>query len=180
MLVLVVGPSGVGKDTLIAYCRSRLTGDEGFVFARRAVTRPAGDSSEDHDAMSEEVFQRNAADGDFAIHWRAHGLGYGLPASVEDDLALGRTVVVNVSRSVIEDARRRYRRVTIVSVTAPRNILAGRLHGRGREAGDDIDQRLARAETLYVGGSDVVHLDNSGPIEHAGEAMLRILRKSIR
>ena len=177
MLVLVVGPSGVGKDTLIAYCRSQLSGDDGFVFARRAVTRPAGDSSEDHDAISEEVFQRHVAEGDFAIHWRAHGLGYGVPASVDDDLALGRTVVVNVSRSIIEDARRRYRRVTIASVTAPREILAGRLHGRGREAGDDIDQRLARAETLDVGGSDVVHLDNSGPIENAGEALLRVLAR---
>lgn len=175
MLVLVVGPSGVGKDTLIAYCRSRLSGDDAFVFARRAVTRPAGDGSEDHDAISEEVFQRHVAEGDFAIHWRAHGLGYGVPASIDDDLALGRTVVVNVSRSVIEDARRRYRRVTIVSVSAPRDILAGRLRGRGREADDEVDRRLARADILDVGGSDVVHLDNSGPVENAGEALLRVL-----
>lgn len=173
--MLVVGPSGVGKDTLIAYCRSRLSGNDGFVFARRAVTRPAGDSSEDHDAITEDVFQRRVADRDFAIHWRAHGLGYGVPASVEDDLALGRTVVVNVSRSIIDDARRRYRRVMVVSVTASREILAGRLQARGREAGDDVGRRLARADTIEVSGPDVVQLDNSGPVEKAGETMLRLI-----
>jgi len=173
--VLVVGPSGVGKDTLIAYCRSRLLGDDAFVFARRAVTRPAGDSSEDHDAITEQVFQRHLAEGDFAMHWRAHGLGYGVPASVDDDLAFGRTVVVNVSRSIIADARQRYRRVTIVSVTASHEILAGRLHARGREAGDEVARRLARAESVDVSGSDVVHLDNSGPVESAGEALMRLL-----
>jgi phosphonate metabolism protein PhnN/1,5-bisphosphokinase (PRPP-forming) len=173
-LVLVVGPSGAGKDALISYCRSRLAGGD-VVFARRAITRTAGDGSEDHDTIPEEEFRRRADAGDFSLSWRAHGLGYGVPASIEDDLAAGRKVVVNVSRSIIEEARRRYRRLTIVSVTASPEILARRLRGRGRETQDDIARRLERAASVDVAGPDVIRLDNSGPLEEAGEILLRVL-----
>ncbi len=176
MLVLIVGPSGVGKDALISYCRSRLAGVGGeVIFPRRAITRPAGDSTEDHETVSEEEFRRRVDGGDFALNWRAHGLGYGVPASIRDDLAAGRTVIVNVSRSILEDARRQYRNLRIVSITASREVLAERLRGRGRETDDDIEQRLARGESLHVAGPDVVSLDNSGVLEEAGEALLRLL-----
>jgi len=178
-LVLIVGPSGVGKDALISYCRSRLAEAGDVIFPRRAITRPVGDTTEDHETVSEEEFRRRADDGDFALNWRAHGLGYGVPASIADDLAAGRTVVVNVSRSILEDARRQYRPLRIVSVTASRDVLAIRLRGRGRETDDDIKQRLARAESLDVAGPDVVSLDNSGPLEEAGEALLRLVRPTV-
>lgn len=174
-LVLVVGPSGVGKDTLISYCRSRLSDNRRVVFPRRTITRAGGDGSEDHNCVSEAEFRRQAAAGAFAIHWQAHGLSYGVPASVDAALAEGRTVVVNVSRSIVDAARRRYRPLLVASVTARRDVVAGRLRDRGRETLDDIDRRLARSDLIEVGGPDVVRLDNSGPIEAAGEALLRLL-----
>jgi ribose 1,5-bisphosphokinase len=174
-LVLVVGPSGSGKDTLISYCRSRLSGDDQVVFARRMITRAGADESEDHHCVSEAEFQRQAAAGAFAIHWQAHGLYYGVPVSVDTTLAKGRTVVVNGSRSIVDAVRRRYRPLLVVSVTARRDVVAARLRERGRESRDDIDRRLARGDSIEVDGLDVVRLDNSGPIEAAGEALLRLL-----
>lgn len=174
-LVLVVGPSGVGKDALIAYCRSRLAGQDGVVFARRTITRTAADGSEDCDCVSEAEFDDRVAAGAFAIDWRAHGLRYGVPATIEPTLAGGRTVVVNVSRSVVDALGRRYRPLVVVSVAAEAEIVAQRLRRRGRETAHDIDRRLARASDPVAGGSDVVRLDNSGPIEEAGEVLLRLL-----
>lgn len=173
--MLVVGPSGVGKDTLISYCRSRLADDDCVVFPRRTITRAAADGSEDHDCVSEAEFEEQSARGDFAIHWRAHGLRYGVPASIDSHLAARRTVVVNVSRSVVAAIRRQYRRLIVVSVTADREVVAGRLCERGRETGDEIGRRLARGEAIEIDGADVVRLDNSGSISAAGEALLRIL-----
>jgi ribose 1,5-bisphosphokinase len=174
-LVLVVGPSGVGKDTLIAYCRSRLGAADGVVFPRRAITRPSGDDTEDHEVVSEEEFRHRAAAGGFALHWRAHGLSYGVPADIAEDIAAGRTVVVNVSRSIIDAARQRFPDIRIVHVTAAPDILARRLQARGRESAVDMAARLDRATAVEVTGSDVVHIDNSGLPEDAGKELLTLL-----
>jgi ribose 1,5-bisphosphokinase len=174
-LVLIVGPSGVGKDALINYCRLRLVLADSVVFARRAITRPAGDGDEDHEPVSETEFERQAGNGGFTLFWRAHGLGYGVPASIMDDLAAGRTIVVNVSRSVIDEARVRFRPLLVISITAPQEVVAWRLRSRGRETEADIDRRIVRAKIMEVAGTDVVSIDNTGPIEIAGEALLRLL-----
>ena len=144
-LILVVGPSGAGKDSLIAWCKAHFAGDARVVFPRRAVTRTVTDGSEDHDTISEAAFAEAVDRGAFALHWRAHGLGYGIPASVAADLAAGRSVVVNVSRAILDEARRRFPPVTVVSVTVPHEVLLQRLRNRSREAEEEIAGRLARS-----------------------------------
>ena len=93
MLVLVVGPSGAGKDTLLNAARAALAGDARFRFVRRVITRPAEAGGEDHEAV---VGARNSPLRDFALQWQAHGLRYGIPADVADDVARGVVVVANV------------------------------------------------------------------------------------
>ena len=174
-LFLVVGPSGAGKDSVIAWCRARFAGDGSIVFPRRAVTRRLTDATEDHDTLSEDAYAARVAEAGFALHWRAHGLGYGIPASIAGDLAAGRSVVVNVSRAVGAEARRRFAPVTIVSVTVPADLLAARLRHRRRESEAEIAARLARGAACDVTGGDVVALDNSGSIEVAGAALAALI-----
>lgn len=143
MLVLVVGPSGAGKDTLLNAARRALAGDARFRFVRRVITRRAGSGSEDHEPVTEAEFAAR----EFALHWQAHGLRYGIPADVADDVVRGVVVVANVSRVIIAEAAVRFP-VRVIEVTAPPQILAERLAARGRETAADIAARLARAVSL--------------------------------
>lgn len=157
-LVLVVGPSGAGKDTLIDLARAACVGDDRVVFTRRVVTREAS-GAEDNDQVTPEAFRAAAARGDFAVHWEAHGLCYALPRSVTEHIGAGRTVVANISRSVIDELRGLYSDVVVIAVTAPPEVLAARLLARGRTSDGPIAQRLQRTASDIV--ADVV-IDNVG------------------
>jgi ribose 1,5-bisphosphokinase len=140
-LVLVVGPSGAGKDTLLRLACERLAGRPDIVFARRLVTRPSG-PFEDHDTIDDAAFEQGRAEGRFPLAWRAHGLGYALPPSMRSVMDRGSTVVVNVSRAVVEEARARFAQVGVVLVTAPVEELSRRVALRGRDP--DVAARVNR------------------------------------
>ena len=141
-LVLVVGPSGAGKDTLINAAKFTFAGDTRFHFVRRIVTR-ASSQWEEHDTLDEAAFLSQLAEGEFCLHWHAHGLYYGIPKIVESWLQVGDTVVFNCSRTAISEARAKYRSVSVVRVTASPSVLAARLAGRARDS--NVSSRLNRA-----------------------------------
>lgn len=173
-LVLVVGPSGAGKDSILSAAREHLSEDHDIVFPRRHITRAVDAGGEDHVPETEAGFQRGLEIGAYALSWQAHGLGYGVPAIIEVDLAAGRTVVVNTSRSVIDAARERYIGTQVVHVTASTDVLAERLSARGREDAADITQRLRRQAEAPI-GAHVWDLVNDAGLDDAVQRFLRIL-----
>jgi ribose 1,5-bisphosphokinase len=170
-LVLVIGPSGAGKDTLLDLARAARTDDLGIVFARRVVTRQAS-SAENNEEMGPAAFRDARARGAFAIDWEAHGHAYGLPLSIEDDIRAGRTVVANVSRTVVSALRHAYANVTVVLITAPADVLAERLAMRQRGSDGNIAKRLAR--TVEDAEPDVTIVNVSSAEYHARQ-LLRII-----
>lgn len=163
-LILVVGPSGAGKDTLLGFAKAACVEDANVVFPRRAVTRESS-SSEDNVALSADEFRQALARGDFAMHWEAHGHCYGLPQAIDDDIRAGRSVVVNVSRTVIEAARRAYANVVVIAITAPPEVLAERIKMRARSSDGNSEQRLSR--TVDAAAPDVTILNVGRPEDHA-------------
>lgn len=147
--VFVVGPSGAGKDSLIAFARGAFAGDERILFPRRIVTR-ASSEHEDHDSLDEAGFANAEAAGSFALTWRAHGLGYAIPKSARDAAEAGRIAVCNISRRVIPWTRVHLPNVAVVEVTAPAEILAARLAGRARLEDGDLAARLARSLEVWT------------------------------
>ena len=173
-LVLVVGPSGAGKDTLLEGAREACRDDAGIVFPRRVITRPSS-PSEDNDTVTAADFNQAAADGAFALWWEAHGNGYGIPSSIDDDIRGGRTVVCNVSRTIIMAARLRYSQVAVVLVTAPAKVLKARLEARGRASDGAIDQRVKRSEEMRPCEADFV-IRNTGWREVGVYRLVNVIR----
>jgi ribose 1,5-bisphosphokinase len=165
-----VGPSGAGKDTLIRAARERL--GPSYVFPQRTVTRPRDPLGEDHLTEDAESFAALEQAGAFMLSWRAHGLAYGVPASIAADLDAGRHVVVNVSREAVADARQRFAPVKVLLVTAPPDTLRERLEARKREGATDVAQRLARAPDVAADALIV----NDGQLDLAIETFLAALK----
>jgi len=175
-LVLVVGGSGVGKDTLLSRARAVLSGDDRFVFPRRVITRP-GDASEEHQSVADAEFDALREAGALSLSWLAHGHRYGLPRSLEAAIAAGRIVVCNVSRTMIVAARQKFALITVIEVTAPLRVRTERIVHRGREGPEDVARRLARTiADSPIELSDIT-IDNSGAIDDAVTAFVSALER---
>lgn len=161
-LIAVVGPSGVGKDSVMEGLAAH---DSRLSLVRRVITRPSAAGGEDFDGVTEAVFADLRDQGTFALHWGAHGLYYGIPADIQADLAAGKDLLANLSRSVLLEAAQRFPGMKVLSITADREVLAQRLSARGRETSEEIAQRLERANYALPNGLNVIELDNSGALE---------------
>ncbi|ANP87870.1 phosphonate metabolism protein/1,5-bisphosphokinase (PRPP-forming) PhnN [Rhizobium leguminosarum] len=175
IMVVVVGPSGAGKDTLMNLAARRFKGRDDVHFVRRVITRHRDAGGEDHLSVSLEGFAAMEQSGSFAVWWEAHGLKYGIPAEVSVALSRGHVVVANGSRSALHRFQAAFPRLKVINVTARPEVLAGRLEARGRETHEDIMARLARGPLTVRGEYDVTELDNSSSLEEAEQKMIEIL-----
>lgn len=166
--VMVCGPSGAGKDSVLRWAAQELAAHGGIRFARRLVTRASGPGADD-DAIGLPEIHALRGRGGLAWHWQAHGHHYGVPAQYAADVAAGRIVVVNGSR---EHARPLAGRANVrcVLVTAGNELLAERLLLRGREDGTGMALRMARNQELAAPPADRV-IRNEGPLPQAGAAL---------
>ncbi len=171
-LFAIVGPSGAGKDTLLA---GALAARPDLVLVRRVITRPTEAGGEEFDGVTEAEFARRMAAGAFALHWQAHGLSYGIPAAQIDP---GRTVLFNGSRAALPAAQARFPALVVVLVTAPVAVLAARLAARGRETAADIAARLERAGFDLPAGLDVRQVINDGTPAEGVARLLAALQPS--
>lgn len=173
-LILVVGPSGAGKDTLLGLAKEACADDGGIVFPRRVITRQAS-ASEDNEEVSLGTFREALARGEYAMHWEAHGHCYALSRAIDDEIRAGHTVVANVSRTVVAVMRQAYASVLVVSITAPPNVLAERLAMRGRGSDGRIEHRLHRAVDETAAAPDVTIVNTSSAEYHARQ-FVRIIK----
>jgi len=176
-LVLIAGPSGAGKDTLLDRAKAACNAEQSVIFARRVVTRRATEA-EDHDSLDESAFMRAAAAGDFALWWEAHGLKYGIAKEIDESLRAGCAVVCNVSRGTIPAARRRYGSVTAVLITAPADVLTRRLLSRNRATDHSLTDRLARNLDYTTMDYDHV-IENIHDVAHGAEQLRAIIMSHI-
>jgi ribose 1,5-bisphosphokinase len=167
-LIAVVGASGVGKDSVLAGIYAAMPH---LHLAQRVITRAPELGGEDYVAVSIPEFDVMAEKGAFAMHWRAHGLRYGVPIAVKTRLENGEDCLANFSRKALAHADELFPRLVVLNITAQPETLVRRLADRGRESESEIAKRLAEAEKPLPENLEVIHLSNDGPlaetIEHA-------------
>ncbi|MEO1551544.1 MAG: phosphonate metabolism protein/1,5-bisphosphokinase (PRPP-forming) PhnN [Pseudomonadota bacterium] len=170
--IACVGPSGAGKDTVMEAVRAaRPT----IGLARRVITRPEASGGEDFEGVSEAEFQERLKAGAFVLSWQAHGLHYGIPNKVVDQIVGGETLCINLSRAVLDQANQVLPGLLVLDITARSEVLAARLKARGRETAQEIADRLARPAPVLPDGLTLVRIDNSGALLDTVSAVLDAL-----
>jgi ribose 1,5-bisphosphokinase len=170
MICAIVGPSGAGKDTLIAGAMEKRPD---LRLIRRVITRPTEAGGEDFEGVTTADFDERLLRGDFALHWQAHGLSYGIPKA---QLQAPGDVVFNGSRAALPEAAKVFPDLRVILVTAPDHILAARLAARGRETEADIRQRLTRAAFTLPEGITADMVVNDGALESGIARLLAALQ----
>lgn len=161
-LIAVVGPSGVGKDSVMA---GMIAAQPDMRLVRRTITRAPDLGGEDYDAVTPEAFDAAAQTGAFCVYWSAHGLSYGIPADVLTDVKRGKDCLANFSRSALLQAKALFPRLMVLNITASPATLAKRLAGRGRETESEIAARLKQADKALPAGVNIVTITNDGALE---------------
>jgi len=180
-LFYVMGESGAGKDSLLAYARERIgvsteTGSP-VLFAHRYITRPPTGDGENHVALSQMEFAQRQALGAFALDWDSHDCRYGIGVEIDAWLAAGASVVMNGSRAFLSRAVQRYgARLSLVEIQVDPLVRAQRLASRGRESGDALDKRVAhRVQWTPPEGIPFTAITNNGTLADAGERLVAAL-----
>ncbi len=171
-LFLVIGNSGSGKDSIMMGAIRKLPPElkEAFL-AKRYITRPPSEF-EDNYTISSEKFKEMDKQGKFALKWHIYHLDYGVPIEIDDWLKEGHPVFVNVSRTIIKEARELYKNIKVVFIEVPFEITLNRVKNRGREKGELLDERIERAKTHQTFSDADFLVDNSGDLDDAIEQFL--------
>ena len=174
---MVSGPSGAGKGTLIAAALKRRPD---IVLTVSATTRPARAGERDgvdYNFITISDFLALRDRGAFLESAKVYGNYYGtLRAQVDEALALGRDVIVEVDIQGAESIKRSMPEAVLVFVEPPSfEDLASRLRGRGTEQAEDLGRRIEAAyEEVKVKGT-YDHIVVNDDLDRAVEDFLRIL-----
>ena len=173
-LLLVVGASGAGKDTLIGWARRALPASSPIEIMEREITRPLG-PGEHHVPIDDAELERRSRSGYYVLEWRAHGVRYGIPDAARHALERGHSVLTIASRSVRQSARELPYEAHFIEICAPLEMLRERLEARERRPGSEVACRLARANVFELRGEDVHAIDNGGALADSGAAFVELL-----
>ncbi len=166
-LFLVVGNSGSGKDSIISGVVKKYSpGLTQIYVPKRYITRPASDT-EKNISITPERFKEMQEKDQFALRWHIYNLDYGIPIEIDYWLNKGTSVIINVSRKIVKEAKEIYANIKIVFIYVPLEITIERLKKRAREDSELLDERIERAKNNQLFPEADFTIDNSGKLDDA-------------
>lgn len=175
MLVIVSGPSGVGKDTVITALRAMPAEPERH-FVVTCTTRPRRTyevDGEHYHFLDRATFEERQAAGGFLESNLVHGHWYGTPRNeVREALVAGHDVILKIDVQGAAVVKQKVPDALLVFLVPPSlEDLFSRLRNRATETADELDirQRNAAIELARAEDYDYVVLNETGQVERTAE-----------
>ena len=180
-LILVLhGPSGVGKDTVIARLRER-TGIHRATSSNSRPMREGERDGVDYHFLTAERFEQKIEAGDFIEHAHVYGDYKGLERrELDEPLSEGRDVLIRTDLQGARSLRGLLRGAVFVLLTAEsREALQARLRARETESAETLARRLAEVdeELADAPNNDYVVVNREGALEEAVDELVRIIER---
>lgn len=176
-LVVVSGPSGVGKGTVVAALRARRPQLELSVSATTRPQRQGETDGVQYHFLDPARFDAMVTDGGFLEWAEFNGNRYGTPAEpVLAALAAGRTVLLEIEVQGARLVKARVPEALLVFLQPPdKRELERRLHHRGTESAQEIADRLGIADVELASTADFDRVVVNADLDEAVREILRIL-----
>jgi guanylate kinase len=178
---VITGPSGVGKGTLIRGLLERVPGLELSVSATTRPPRPGERDGVDYHFLGDEEFDRRVANGEFVEHARYSGQQYGtLRSELERRMADAAGVVLEIEVQGARQIRAAMPEAVQVFIAPPSvEALRARLVGRGTDAPENVEARLATALEELEAEREFEYVVVNDRLEQATEELADIVRREL-
>jgi guanylate kinase len=180
-VLVITGPSGVGKGTLIRGLLEQVPGLELSVSATTRRPRPGEHDGVDYHFLTPDQFERHVAQGDFLEHATYSDNRYGtLRSEVERRRGPGRPVVLEIDVQGARQVREAMPDAVLVFIAPPsREALRARLIGRGTDTPQQVDARMRTAEQELGAQAEFPHVIVNDRLERATEDLVATVRAAL-
>ncbi len=178
--VVITGPSGVGKGTLIRSLLTRMPQLQLSVSATTRRPRTGETQGADYHFMTPEEFEAHVRAGDFVEHAEYAGARYGtLRAELQTRAAGGLPVVLEIEVQGARQVRETMPDAVQVFIAPPSlDALRARLVGRGTDAPEQVEARLQTAEAELAAQDEFARVVVNDRLEDAVEELVAIVRET--
>lgn len=142
-LFFLIGPAGVGKDTLLDKLKNKQYTKNQPIVAHRYTTRPTREGDANYVGLSEFDYERRKEAGMFLFDWQYHRHPFAVGKEVLQWLEEGQHVIISGSRRYLSEAQKIHPELVPIWVTVSEEVLRKRLIIRARET---LKEREARME----------------------------------